>query len=88
MDSQSKQLQQNILTVLVNEWKRNGPPGIKDIKDIAGQLNVPVSDVRAGIEPLFSDGTLDLDQLGFATFLTPEGYERFCAVSSNPELDK
>ena len=68
MDNQTKQLQQNILTLLVNEWKRNGPPGIKDIKDIADQLKVPVSDVRAGIEPLFCAGTLDVDQLGFAAF--------------------
>jgi DNA-binding MarR family transcriptional regulator len=66
--------QQSILNILAKEWEQTGPPGIMDISDIAGRLNISAEDVRRAIKPLFVMGAVDTDRVGFAAYLTPKGY--------------
>ena len=65
---------QSLLNLLAKEWDQTGPPGIMDLSDIAGHLNISVEDVRRVIKPLFVMGAVDTDRSGFAAFLTPKGY--------------
>jgi len=69
--------QQSILNILAKEREQIGPPGIMDISEIAGQLKISVEDVHRAIKPLFVEGTVDTDRLGFAASLTPKGYALF-----------
>jgi hypothetical protein len=65
---------QSILNLLAKAWYHAGPPGVMDLSDIAGQLNISVEDVRPAIEPLFVMGAVDTDRVGIAAYLTPKGY--------------
>ena len=69
--------QQSLVNILAKEWEQVGPPGIMDISDIAGQLNISIIDVRRAIKPLFVMGAVDSDRAGFAAYLTPKGYTLF-----------
>ena len=80
MKSPSRRIEKQVLSLLAREWQRSGPPGILDIKHISARLEVSTADVYACIKPLYADGTVDVDQSGFAAFLTPEGYDRACGA--------
>ena len=66
--------QKAILALLAREWESAGPPGIVDIIDIARYLGVSVDEIRQALAPLFEGGVVDVDRLGTAAFLTPDGY--------------
>lgn len=66
--------QKAILALLAREWENAGPPGIVDIIDIARYLGSSVDEIRQAIAPLFEGGVVDVDRLGTAAFLTPDGY--------------
>jgi hypothetical protein len=74
---------QSILNLPATAWDHTGPPGIMDLSDIAGKLNISVEDVRRAITPLFVMGAVDTDRVGFAAYLTPKGY----ALSSKQQSE-
>ena len=65
-----------ILALLAREWEEAGPPGLMDMIEIARYLDLPLDEIRQAVHPLFVAGVVDVDRLGAAAYLTPEGYER------------
>ena len=75
-DTFATRKEKNILMLLADEWEEAGPPGIMDIRDVADRLRISPEDIKEGLEPLYADGFVDMDNRGFTIFLTPEGYDR------------
>lgn len=65
-----------ILSLLAREWEKAGPPGLMDMIEIARYLDLPLDEIRQAVHPMFVSGDVDVDRLGTAAYLTPEGYER------------
>jgi len=70
--------QKAILALLAREWENAGPPGIVDIIDIARYLGVSADEIRQALTPLFEGGVVDVDRIGTAAYLTPDGYAQAC----------
>lgn len=63
-----------ILNLLAKEWNLSGPPGILDVSDIVGALDLAPSETMQGLKTLFESGLIDMNSLKTSAFLTPEGY--------------
>ena len=63
-----------ILKRLSQEWDTAGPPGILDNRDLLASLNITADEALPALQKLVKFGIIDKDELGFASFLTPEGY--------------
>jgi len=72
----TRSITERILFLLSREWEENGPPGILDNKEIIEKLDLSVEDAEKALRKLTSEGYLSGDTMGFASYLTPEGYEK------------
>lgn len=69
--------EKRLLSLLADEWQRNGPPGYLETGVLAQRLNLPVGETKSAIHSLFVKGLVGTDeQEHYAAYLTPEGYER------------
>ena len=64
-----------ILRRLAEEWDTMGSPGIIDNSDLISQLGISSNEASPALAMLVANGAVDKDQLGYASYLTPEGYE-------------
>ena len=64
-----------VLNLLSREWEMTGPPGILDVSDIVMACPAAPSETLAELRQLFAEGLVDMNSLGTAAFLTPEGRE-------------
>lgn len=75
LEKGGEDLKWDILLLLAREWDANGPPGIVENRDLVRMLNVKPALVETALAELESDAITSNDALGFATYLTPEGYD-------------
>lgn len=68
-------IQWDIIEFLVNEWDKNGPPGIRDNKELVNELKLTEAEAFEALKQLAVLGITSNDSMGFATYLTPEGYD-------------
>ena len=68
--------EKDMLTLLADEWDKNGPPGYVETTTIAARLKISVPQVKSAIQALFDKGVVDTDRVDiFAAYLTPRGYD-------------
>lgn len=70
-----REVQWEILAHLAAAWDRDGPPGIVENRDLATALHLTAGTVARALTVLATLGITDHDTLGFASYLTPEGYD-------------
>lgn len=75
LEDEGRAVQWEVLEYLAQTWDRDGPPGIVENRDLAETLHLGAGTVSLALKILATLGITDHDTLGFASYLTPEGYD-------------
>ena len=75
LEDEGRAVQWEVLRHLAQTWDRDGPPGIVENRDLAEALHLGTGTVSLALKSLARLGITDRDTLGFASYLTPEGYD-------------
>jgi len=75
LDDEGRVIQWDILEHLAAAWDRDGPPGIVENRDLATALRLGTGQASRALKILATLGLTDHDTMGFASYLTPEGYD-------------
>ncbi|BCS96533.1 hypothetical protein DSLASN_21650 [Desulfoluna limicola] len=75
LDDEGRVVQWEILEHLAAVWDRDGPPGIVENRDLAAALHLGTGQASRALKILSTLGLTDHDTMGFASYLTPEGYD-------------
>lgn len=75
LEDEGRVVQWEVLEHLALAWDRNGPPGIVENKDLAEALGLGKAAVAVALKRLSTLGITDHDTMGYASYLTQEGYD-------------
>ncbi|VVS94796.1 hypothetical protein [Desulfoluna spongiiphila] len=74
LEDEGRVVQWEILGHLAEAWDRDGPPGIVENRDLAAALHLGTGAVAVALKTLSTLGITDHDTMGYASYLTQEGY--------------
>ncbi|VFQ46069.1 hypothetical protein [Desulfoluna butyratoxydans] len=75
LEDEGRVVQWEVLGHLALAWDRDGPPGIVENRDLAEALGLGKAAIAVALKQLSTLGITDHDTMGYASYLTQEGYD-------------